>query len=150
MEPRQAGHVLLIYDGLCGFCNGTVQWLLKRDQFDRFRFASQQSNLAQEVLRRYGIDQEAMSRDNSVYLVADQDLPEERLFLRSDVTVYSLLVLGGAWKVAGRCLQIVPRRLRDAAYRLVARNRFRLAGRYDACPVPTAAERAKFVGLTDS
>jgi predicted DCC family thiol-disulfide oxidoreductase YuxK len=141
---------LLIYDGLCGFCNSTVQWLLKRDKFDRFRFAPQQSRLAAELLLRHGIDRDAMLAKNSVYLVGDLNSPREQLWLRSDVTVHALYLLGGIWKVVGHCLQVVPRSLRDAAYRLVARNRFRLAGRYEVCPVPTAAQRAKFVGVTDS
>jgi predicted DCC family thiol-disulfide oxidoreductase YuxK len=150
MDSHRAVQTLLIYDGLCGFCNGTVQWLLKRDKFDRFRFAPQQSELARDVLLRHGIDQKAMYSDNSVYLVEGLNSRQERLFVRSDVTVHSLLPLGSVWKVVGRCVQIVPRFLRDACYRLVARNRLRLAGRYEVCPLPTAAQRAKFLGITDS
>lgn len=141
--------VLMLYDGLCGFCHGTVQWLLKHDKRDRFRFAAQQSDVAAEILLRHGVERDEMLRTNSVYLVLDQGTSTERLLQRSDVTVQSLLSLGGGWKALGRCLQIVPRFVRDAAYDLVARNRYRLAGRYDACPIPTVAERAKFLGLTD-
>jgi predicted DCC family thiol-disulfide oxidoreductase YuxK len=140
----------MLYDGLCGFCNGTVQWLLKHDKFDRFRFAPQQSALAQEVLLRHGIDRDEVLSSNSVYLVLDLGTNAERLLQRSDVSVQSLLSLGGVWKVLGYCFRIVPRFIRDAGYTLVARNRYRLAARYDACPIPTAAERAKFLGLTDS
>jgi predicted DCC family thiol-disulfide oxidoreductase YuxK len=140
---------ILIYDGLCGFCNRTVQWVLKRDKANQFRFAPQQSRWAEEVLLRHGIQRDAMLEQNSVYLVLNPDSPEEQILLRSDVTVHALLLLGGVWKVLGRCLQCVPRFVRDSAYRLIARNRFRLAGKYDACPMPTAADREKFLGITD-
>ena len=140
---------ILIYDGLCGFCNHTVRWMLKRDTCDQFRFAPQQSLFAREFLLRHGINRDAMIRQNSVYLVLNPNSPQERLLLRSDVTVYSLLLLGGVWKALGRCLQLVPRFVRDAGYTLVARNRFRLAGKYEVCPLPAAEDREKFVGIMD-
>ncbi len=140
---------ILIYDGLCGFCNRTVQWLLKRDKANQFRFAPQQSRWAEAALLRHGINRDAMLAQNSVYLVLNPNSAQERVLLRSDVTVYSLLLLGGVWKFLGRWLQIVPRFVRDAAYSLIARNRLRLGGKYEVCPLPTAADREKFVGITD-
>jgi len=141
--------VLMLYDGLCGFCNRTVQWLLKHDKFDRFRFAAQQSTVAADVLLRHGINRDELLKSNSVYLVLDLGTSAERVLQRSDVSVQSLVNLGGFWKVLGRCMQIVPRFIRDAGYTLVARNRYRIGGRYDTCPLPTASERAKFLGVTD-
>jgi predicted DCC family thiol-disulfide oxidoreductase YuxK len=147
-EARQAA-AIFIYDGLCGFCNKTVWWLLKRDRGDHLRFAPQQSRLAEEALSRHGIKRDAMLGQNSVYLLLDMNQPRERLLLRSDVLVYALLSLGGFWKVVGRCVQVVPRFVRDAGYTLVARSRYRIAGKYETCPVPTPEEREKFVGITD-
>jgi len=138
---------LMFYDGLCGFCNASVQWLLRQDKRDKFRFAAQQSAFAQEVLRKYGIDQEKMLSDNSVYLVMDLGSSAERLLKRSDVTAQCLYSLGGIWKALGAGLRVVPRFIRDAGYRAIAKNRFRLAGRYASCPIPTAAQRAKFLGV---
>jgi predicted DCC family thiol-disulfide oxidoreductase YuxK len=139
--------VLMLYDGLCGFCNGTVQWILRHDKFDRFRFAAQQSDLAAEVLQRHGINREAMIASNSVYLIENLHLPNEKVWARSDVMLQMMLVLGGFWGILGRCLRLVPRFLRDAGYTVVARNRFRIAGRYAACPIPSSAQRAKFLGI---
>jgi predicted DCC family thiol-disulfide oxidoreductase YuxK len=139
--------MLMLYDGLCGFCNATVQWLLKHDKHDRFRFAPLQSAMAEEVLLRHGIDRDKMLQENSVYLVLDLGTDTERVLQRSDVSVQVLLSLGGFWKVLGYGFRIVPRFIRDAGYTLVARNRFKLAGRYDACPIPTPAQRAKFLGV---
>jgi predicted DCC family thiol-disulfide oxidoreductase YuxK len=141
--------ILMLYDGQCGFCNGTVQWLLKHDRFDRFRFAPQQSAAANEIFRRHGVHRDTMLASNSVYLVLDQGKGGERLLQRSDVMVRTLWTLGGFWRFLGHCFKLVPRFVRDAGYTLVARNRFRIGERYDRCPIPTAAQRAKFVGLTD-
>ena len=138
---------LMLYDGLCGFCNASVQWLLKHDAQDRFRFAAQQSAFACEVLQRHGVSAEQQLKDNSVYLVTHLGESDEQLLQRSDVTVQCLFSLGGFWKVCGYALQMVPRIVRDAGYTFIARNRFRLGGRYASCPLPTPAQRAKFLGI---
>ena len=83
MNPAANAPALLFYDGLCGFCNAAVQWLLKHDKHDRFRFAAQQSAFAQELLARHGISQQQMLTDNSVYLVLGLGTNEETVLQRS-------------------------------------------------------------------
>ena len=136
----------MLYDGLCGLCNGVVQWVIKRDHCDRFRFAPQQSAVAERILSRCGFDREAMIQSNSVYLVLDAGTEHERVLTQSDVTVHMLLLLGGGWRILGMLLRVVPRFARNAAYDLFARNRYRMTERYEVCPIPTEAERMKFVG----
>ncbi len=136
----------MLYDGLCGVCNTAVQWVIKRDHADRFRFAPQQSAVAAAILFRHGIDHEAMLESNSVYLVLDAGSEHERLLTQSDVTVNMLMLLGGRWRVLGRILRAVPLFIRNAAYRMFARNRYRLSGQHEVCPVPSEAEQMKFVG----
>lgn len=145
-ENQMEGRALMLYDGLCGVCNSAVQWVIKHDHADRFRFAPQQSALAAEILSRSGIDREAMLKSNSVYLVVDAGSEHERLLTQSDVTVTMLLLLGGRWRVLGKILRSVPRFARNAAYRMFARNRYRLTGQYEVCPAPPEAVRMKFVG----
>ena len=87
-----------------------------------------------------------MLRSNSVYLVLDYGSDHERLLAQSDVTVNLLLLLGGRFRVLGYLLRAVPAFLRNAAYALFARNRYRLTGRYEVCPLPTELERSKFLG----
>ena len=111
--------MLFLYDGLCGFCHRSVQWLLRHDGTDRFRFAAQQSDVAGEVLLRHGVNRDDMLKNNSVYLITDWGTDAERLFQRSDVTVRSLFALGGFWKVLGYGLRVVPRFIRDADIRLL-------------------------------
>jgi predicted DCC family thiol-disulfide oxidoreductase YuxK len=146
MSDEMEGRALMLYDGLCGVCNSAVQWVIKRDHADRFRFAPQQSAVAQAILSRHGIDHETMLENNSVYLVLDAGSENERLFTQSDVTVNMLILLGGRWRVLGKMLRAVPLFVRNAAYRMFARNRYRLRGQYEVCPVPSEAERMKFVG----
>jgi predicted DCC family thiol-disulfide oxidoreductase YuxK len=135
----------MLYDGLCGFCNRSVQWVIKRDHADRFRFTPQQSALAAALLAQAGIDRESMLAKNSVYLVLNAGSPTQKLLLESDVTVNLLLLLGGRWRVLSKILKAVPPFLRNAAYRLFARNRYRLGGRHDECPLPTQAQQIKFL-----
>jgi predicted DCC family thiol-disulfide oxidoreductase YuxK len=122
-----------------------VQWLLRHDHADRFRFAPQQSAFAEAALIRHGIDREALLASNSAYLLLDLSLPTERLLRRSDVGIAVLLDLGGGWRILGRFFQAVPRFMRDAVYSFVANNRFRISGRYETCPLPSATQRAKFL-----
>jgi predicted DCC family thiol-disulfide oxidoreductase YuxK len=145
LSEQVDGRALMLYDGLCGLCNGTVRWINRRDHADRFRFAPQQSASAAAVLSRHGIDREAMRENNSVYLVLDAGSDHERLLTRSDVTVTMLLLLGGRWRILGSLLRAVPSFLRNAAYGLFARNRYHLTGRYEVCPLPAAADRHKFI-----
>ncbi len=136
----------MLYDGLCGMCNGAVQWVIRHDTQDRFRFAPQQSGVAATILARHGIDQVAMLSGNSVYLVLEPGSAQEKLLRESDVMVNIMLLLGGGWGLLGRLLRAVPAFLRNAAYRLFARNRYRLGPRYSVCPIPSEADRLKFVG----
>ncbi len=146
IEEALEGRTLMLFDGLCGLCNDAVLWVIKHDHADRFRFAPQQSDLAAAILARHGIDREATLASNTVYLVLNPGSQHEQLLTQSDVTVNLLLLLGGRRRIWGNMLRAVPRPARNAAYGLFARNRYRLAGRYEVCPLPTEAERMKFVG----
>jgi predicted DCC family thiol-disulfide oxidoreductase YuxK len=137
---------LLLYDGLCGMCNKSVQWVIRHDSHDQFRFAAQQSGLAAEILDRHGVDRDGLLAGNSVYLVLDTGTPQERLLRESDVGIHIMVTLGGVWRVLGRVIRAVPAFLRNAAYRFFARNRYRISGRFSSCPLPSAADRLKFVG----
>jgi predicted DCC family thiol-disulfide oxidoreductase YuxK len=137
---------LILFDGQCGVCHNSVRFVIQRDHADRFRFAPQESDLATAILARHGMDREAMLKSNSVYLVLDAGSANERLLTQSDVTVNILSHLGGRWRLLGYLLRAVPKWARNVAYRLFARNRYRLGGRYEVCPLPAEADRMKFLG----
>ena len=132
---------IILYDGVCGLCNRLNRFVLARDRAGRFRFAALQSALAGEILARHGRDPRDL---DTLYLVLAHGRPEERLLRKSDAALWILRALGGPWRAAG-ALRVVPRRLRDLGYDLVARTRYRLFGRYDSCPLPEPRHRARFL-----
>jgi predicted DCC family thiol-disulfide oxidoreductase YuxK len=134
---------VILYDGVCGLCNRLVKFILKRDKRDRFRFASLQSDLASKVLQRHDRDPHDL---DTVYVVVDYAQPTEHLLARSDAILFMLRQLGGIWKLA-LLGNILPRTIRDAAYKLVARNRYRVFGKYESCLVSEPKHRAKFLHL---
>ncbi len=108
LSEQVGSRVLMLFDGFCGLCNSAVRWVTQRDHADRFRFAPLQSELAAAILKRHGIDPEAMIKSNTVYLVLDAGSEHQRLLTRSDVTVTMLCLLGGRWRVLGYLLWAVP------------------------------------------
>jgi predicted DCC family thiol-disulfide oxidoreductase YuxK len=145
LSEQVGSRALMLFDGLCGLCNSAVRWVTQHDHADRFRFAPLQSKMTAVILRRHGIDREAVLKGNTVYLVLDAGTERERLLTQSNVTVNMLLLLGGRWRALGYLLRAVPTFVRNAAYGLFARHRYRLTGRYEVCPLPTEAERMKFL-----
>jgi predicted DCC family thiol-disulfide oxidoreductase YuxK len=137
------GRALLLYDGVCALCNGVVQFLMKHDQLDRFRYAPLQSMLGREMLVRFDIH----IFPDGVMLLTDVLTPAEHLYQRSDAVAAGLQLLSAPWPVIGRVLRLVPRSLRDWGYGIVARFRYRLFGRYDTCPVPPPEQRGRLLGV---
>lgn len=139
--PDTSSNTLVLYDGVCGLCNGLNQFLLKRDPNDHFRFASLQSEFSASLLKRYDIS--AVDLD-TIYVVAGYGQPSQRLLARSDAILHVLSRLGGGWGLL-RIGRMLPKSLRDALYNLVARNRYRVFGKYDVCLMPEEKYRRKFL-----
>lgn len=135
---------IVLYDGVCGLCNRLVQFLLKHDSQGRLRFASLQSEFAERVLTRHGIDPSDL---DTVQVVLDYDQPEERVLGRSDAILRAGEELGKPWNILATCARIVPRALRDVIYRLVARNRYRVFGKYETCMLPDPDQRHRFLDM---
>ena len=135
-----ASEVILLYDGLCGFCDGVVRFVLRHDRRGRIRFAALQNEFAKGVLSRHlelaGVD--------SLILVECDQAGSERVYARSAGALRVCHHLGGGWRALG-ALIVVPRFLRDWAYDVFARWRYRVFGRLDRCAVPDPAERARFI-----
>lgn len=118
---------ILLFDGVCNLCSGSVQWILKHDTRGVFRFAPLQSPLAQNLLSTYGYSDAALG---TVVLVADG-----QLFTRSDAVLELLRRIGGIWSLAYG-FKILPRFLRDWVYKMVANNRYNWFGKRGACWLP--------------
>ena len=137
------GRALLLYDGVCALCNGVVKFLMKRDGADRFRFAPLQSELGREMLTRFDIH----SFPDGVVLITGALTPAERIYRRSDAVQKSLQLLDAPWKQLGKALNVIPRFLREWGYGVIARYRYRLFGRYNACPLPSPEQRSRLLGV---
>lgn len=141
-DPSSAAEApVLLYDGLCGLCDGTVQFVLRHDRRDVLRFATLQGDYASEVRARHP----ELADVDSLVLVEPASGPRaERVRVRSDAALAVGREMGGAWRLAG-LLRVVPAFLRDAVYDGVARNRLRWFGRRHACRVPEPGVRPRFL-----
>lgn len=128
---------IILFDGVCHLCNGSVQFLLKRDHKDQFRFVALQSELGQEILHHLELTSTALDRI-IVYEGADT-------YYENGEAVLRLLVsLGGVYSIA-RILQLLPNWICNPVYDWVARHRYRWFGRSSVCRIPTVAEQSKFL-----
>ena len=126
---------VILYDGVCIFCSRWVRVVAKRDTSKRFRFTPIQSEYGAKLARTFGIDPEDPDTNAVVH--------GSNAFLKSDAALTVLSHLPGWGWV--RMLFAVPKLLRDPIYSLVARNRYRIFGKYDACFVPDADLRARVI-----
>jgi predicted DCC family thiol-disulfide oxidoreductase YuxK len=138
MKPaveRPAG--IVFFDGHCNLCNGFVRFIIARDRAGRFRFAPLRSDFARDHFARHGWDPAGL--DTVVFHAGD------RFHVMSDAALEIAAGLPPPWSWA-RPLRVLPRGLRDAVYRWVARHRYRLFGRRETCRLPTPEEAARFLG----
>jgi predicted DCC family thiol-disulfide oxidoreductase YuxK len=146
-EFKEIGdRLLVIFDGRCGLCNRSVNWFLTRDRNDRMRFVPSDAPAAGPLLDRHGWASLAVQGNPATILVAvSPGTPAERMLVRSAAVLALLAQLPAPWPAVATILGWIPRRLRDLGYRLVARFRYRLFGRLDTCPIPTASEQNRFL-----
>ena len=140
-------HPIILYDGVCGLCNRFVQFILRHDHKDQFRFAALQSDLARTILKRHRLNADVL---DTVYVVLDCGESTERVLTRNEAASAVLKELGGVWRLGAKLLDLFPKRFRDWRYALVARNRYRFFGKYATCPVPKEEDRHKFLDTEQS
>jgi predicted DCC family thiol-disulfide oxidoreductase YuxK len=127
---------IIIFDGVCNFCNKTVNTILKFDKQTYFQFAPSQSNAAKVIIQQLNIDQKAIA---SVILI-DQD----QIYTKTDAVLQIAKHLNG-WPKLFLLLKFIPKPIRDFGYDLIANNRYRLFGKKAACMVPEASIRDRFL-----
>jgi len=120
-----------------------VSFLLRHDPRDQFQFAPLQSELAQTLLRRYGLDPNEF---DTVVVLADFGQPAERALTRSQAALWAIGRLGGIWRMFV-VAKVIPLSLREALYKFIARRRYQVFGRYDECPLPKTEDRHKFLSV---
>ena len=126
---------MLVYDGSCGFCSRSVQFILRHERRHDLLFVTRDSALGQDLRRTYHL--EAVE---SMLWIADGTAAIE-----SDSVLRSAKYLGGVWSALAAIGSLIPEGLRNWGYRLIARNRRRLSSGASSCPVPTAKQRMRFL-----
>ncbi|EYR83494.1 hypothetical protein SHLA_32c000260 [Shinella sp. DD12] len=134
MTRNDAAGPIIVFDAECILCSANAQFVLRHDRARRFRLASMQNAVGAALYRHFGID----PANPESMIIVDGD----RLLKDSDAVLAIYAGLGWPWKALS-LLRFIPRALRDPVYRWLARNRYRLFGRRDACwiPAPEDADR---------
>jgi predicted DCC family thiol-disulfide oxidoreductase YuxK len=127
---------VVLFDGVCNFCNATINFIIEHDRTGYFKFAPLQSETGERLMAEHGIDR---IETDSVILVENG-----KAFTHSDAALRIARRLDGIWSWV-YAFRVVPRFIRDAAYKIFARHRYRLFGRQDACMMPTPEIRARFL-----
>lgn len=126
---------ILLFDGECNFCNKSVQFIIKRDPEFHFKFASLQSDVGEQLLRKYNIP----SSVDSIVLIANN-----RSYLQSSAALHICKYLRGFWKLF-TILIIIPSPLRNFFYSIIAKYRYKWAGRANDCILPTREDKKRFL-----
>ena len=128
--------LVLLFDGICNLCNGTVRFFIRRDLRKRLRFAPLQSETGQRILKENGLSQDHLS---SIVFVEDG-----RSYINSSAVLRACGHLRFPWP-ATKVFLLVPNPFRDLTYKWVARNRYRWFGKKDECPLPDTADADRFL-----
>ena len=133
---------VLLYDGTCGFCARSVQFVLGAERADHsLQFSTLEGPLGRELRAQFPGESGV---DSVLLFIPGTAGRESRILSRSDAALWVANYLGGRWRFMGLAARIAPRPLRNAIYDMVARHRHRIAGA-SQCLLPTAEQRARFL-----
>lgn len=132
----QLQHPVILFDGVCNLCSGAVQFIIKRDRKDSFRFASLQSDFGQSLLRKFNLPADAF---NSFILYK-----AGKIYTRSTGALLVAKQLSGAWPLLS-FFMIIPPFIRNSFYNLIAGNRYKWFGQKEACWIPSSYLKNKFL-----
>ncbi len=129
-------HPVILFDGVCNYCNAWVNFFIRHDRKAKLRFAALQSGTGKKLAARYGINEQAL---NSIVLIENG-----KAYTKSTAGWKCFRHLDGGWKLFYAFI-VVPRFVRDFFYDLISRNRYRWWGRREACMVPDAKVTSRFL-----
>lgn len=130
-------HPIVLYDGVCNYCNALANYIIRHDPDKRFRFAALQSAKGQELLRQHGLPP---TLDSVVFI------EDGKAHIKSDATIRIAPHLTGAAKLAV-LLRIVPRFVRNWFYDFIAKHRYQWWGKQDQCIIPSQEVRDRFLDM---
>jgi predicted DCC family thiol-disulfide oxidoreductase YuxK len=128
---------IILFDGVCNLCNSAVQFVVKHDKNDVFRFVALQSELGKEIIKHIGIDSKKI---DSIVLYE----PGVAYYYKSDAALEIARNLGGIFHL-GTIFRIIPTGIRNQLYDFVAKNRYKWYGKKESCMLPTPELKAKFL-----
>ena len=129
---------IVLFDGICNFCNGAVNFIIRHDHAKKFRFAPLQSEFGEQMRAKFGIGDDV---DSIILIEGDQ------AYLHSTAGLRVAKTLGGIWSL-GYAFIIIPTPIRDWFYKLFAKYRYKLFGRKDVCMMPTPDIKERFIEAT--
>lgn len=127
---------IILFDGVCNFCNRTINIILKHDKDAHFQFAPSQSTAGKDILQQFGLEQNGKS---SVILIDN-----EKLYTKTDAVIQIATHLKG-WPRLFRFIKFIPKPIRDFGYDLIAKNRYAIFGKKASCMIPDASIRHRFL-----
>jgi predicted DCC family thiol-disulfide oxidoreductase YuxK len=128
---------IILFDGVCNLCNGAVQFIIKRDHNDMFRFAALQSETGRKLLTERNIDTEAI---DSIILIE----PNVAYYTKSTAALEIGENLKGL-RTFSSILLWLPEQFRNIVYDYIAKNRYKWYGKKDSCMIPTEELKNKFI-----
>jgi predicted DCC family thiol-disulfide oxidoreductase YuxK len=127
---------LILFDGVCNLCNGSVQFIIKHDKQSKFLFTSLQSEKGQAILTHFGLKTD----DFDTFILLDKG----EIYTKSSGVLREFAILGGWFKIF-TIFYLVPTFIRDLFYSFVAKNRYRFFGKKEYCMIPTPELKARFL-----
>ncbi|GAB4132791.1 MAG: thiol-disulfide oxidoreductase DCC family protein [Bacteroidia bacterium] len=137
MTPVPTDKSIVLFDGVCNFCNNSINFIIRNDVKDRFRFAPLQSELGKKIQQQFHLDDEQLS---SVILIENN-----KIYTKTTAALRIAKKLKGLWPLMYAFI-IIPYPVRDIAYNIIAKYRYKWWGQKDACMIPTPEIRNKFIG----
>ena len=138
MEPSELPNdkMILLFDGVCNLCDSLVQYIIRHDKKDVFRFDSLQSENGIKILKHIGVDPQKM--DSMILYV-----PGKAYYDQSDAALEIGKQVG--FRIPATILMAIPKAIRNPVYRFIAKNRYKWYGKKDQCMLPTPEIRSKFL-----
>ena len=129
-------HPIILFDGVCNFCNGAINFVLKQDKKDNFRFAPLQSEVGQKLLQEYNLS----TKEFDSFVLIDNG----KVYKKSAASLRVMNKLPWYWKAA-QILRIIPTAFRDSIYDFIAKNRYKWFGKKEQCMIPTPEKKSRFL-----
>lgn len=127
---------IILFDGVCNFCNSSVNKIIKHDKKNKFKFAALQSETGKKLLEKYSIDS---TKIDSIILIED-----DVAFIKSTAILKISKQMNGLYPLAYGFI-IIPAFIRNIVYDFIARNRYKWFGKKDSCMIPTEEVKSKFI-----